>query len=360
LKRIKAIIVLFLFLSVSLSTTTMVPCVLGAEDSWTTMEPLPTARSSLGVAVVDGKICVMGGSFGRGSLGNNEVYDPLTNSWTNKTSIPTPRIAFGIATVENKIYVIGGSPTGIPTTGVNEVYDPETDTWETKTPMPTSRTYVVANEVDRKIYVMAGCTFPHPSFPTLCNKTEVYDSITDSWTEKAQMPDFTGLGMGETVASAVIDNTIYVTVGETLHIYSTENDSWNLGASVPTAIYGKPAMGATTGESAPKRLYLFGGWGDNLNRLNLTQVYNPEENVWSYAAQMPTPRSEHAVAVLNDQLYVIGGSVGEVGLGTVTNLNEQYTPLGYIPEFPSWIILPLFFVATLVVVGIKRKVFRPT
>jgi parallel beta-helix repeat protein len=31
-----------------------------------------------------------------------------------------------------------------------------------------------------------------------------------------------------------------------------------------------------------------------------------------------------------------------------------------IPEFPSWIILPLFFVATLVGVVVKRKVFRPT
>jgi hypothetical protein len=31
-----------------------------------------------------------------------------------------------------------------------------------------------------------------------------------------------------------------------------------------------------------------------------------------------------------------------------------------IPEFPSWVILPLFFVATLVGVVVKRKVFRPT
>ena len=31
-----------------------------------------------------------------------------------------------------------------------------------------------------------------------------------------------------------------------------------------------------------------------------------------------------------------------------------------IPEFPSWIILPLFFVATLVGVVVKRKIFRPT
>jgi len=31
-----------------------------------------------------------------------------------------------------------------------------------------------------------------------------------------------------------------------------------------------------------------------------------------------------------------------------------------VPEFPSWVILPLFFVATLVGVLVRRKVFRPT
>ena len=295
---------------------------------------MSTARNNHGVAVVGDKIYVMGGSFG-GVLGNNEVYDSLTSTWINKTPIPTSRLGFGIGVVEKKIYVIGGRTTQIPTTNLNEVYDPLIDIWETRTPMPTSRTYVVANEVNGKIYVMAGCTFPHPSFPELCNKTEVYDPITDSWTEKAQMPNFTGYGMGENVASAVLDNTIYVTVGETLHIYSPNNDSWSLGASVQTTIYGGAAMGATTGESATKNLYLFGGWGDYLNPLNLTQVYDPQENVWSYAAQMLSPRYGHKVATLNDILYVIGGTMGEVGTGTQTNLNEQYIPLDYVPEFPS-------------------------
>ena len=223
--------------------------------------------------------------------------------------------------------------------------------------MPTSRTYVVANEVDGKIYVMAGCTFPYPSFPTLCNKTEAYDPITDSWTEKAQMPDFTGLGYGENVASAVIDKTIYVTVGETLHIYNTENDSWSLGASVPTTIHGGAAMGATIGELAPKRLYLFGGYGYHYgNTLNLTRVYDPEENVWSYGAHMLTPCFEHVVVILNDKLYVIGGTVGEnVSFYTPTALNEQYTPLDYIPEFPSWIIIPLFLTATLVILFYSKR-----
>jgi N-acetylneuraminic acid mutarotase len=348
---------LLLILCLVVST---LPLVSAAEDYWTTLAEMPMARGGHGVAVVDGKIFVMGGSFGEGTTGINEVYDPLTNTWTTKNSIPTPRSAFGIAAVENKIYVIGGSYTGNPTSAVNEVYDPSTDTWETKTSMPTSRTYVVANEVNGKIYIMAGFTFPHPSFPTLCNKTEVYDPVNDSWTEKAQMPDFTGLGYGENVTSAVIDNKIYVTVAKTLHIYNTENDSWSLGASVPTTIHGGAVMGATTGEWAPKRLYLFGGYGYQYgNTLNLTRVYDPEENVWSYGAQMPTPRFGYAVAVLNDTLYLIGGTVGEnVSFYALTALNEQYIPLGYIPEFSSWIILPLFLIATTVVIFYRNRLRR--
>jgi len=70
------------------------------------------------------------------------------------------------------------------------------------------------------------------------------------------------------------------------------------------------------------------------------------------------PRWSLGVAVVNDELYVIGGKTEE-GY-SFSAVNEKYTPIGYVPEFPSWIILPLFFVATLVGVVVKRKVFRPT
>ncbi|UCC58366.1 MAG: hypothetical protein JSW14_00065 [Candidatus Bathyarchaeum sp.] len=40
--------------------------------------------------------------------------------------------------------------------------------------------------------------------------------------------------------------------------------------------------------------------------------------------------------------------------------NEATATFAVIPEFPSWIILPLFLIGTLVVAIIKRKAFRPT
>jgi len=352
-----AVIILLLVLSFSLSTI-VVPSVLCAEDSWETMAEMPTARSGLGVAVVDGKIYAIGGYLSgqinvTGHVGTNEMYDPATDTWATKEPMPTARSSFGIAVVQNKIYVIGGE-TDEGYTIANEVYDPLTDTWETKTQMPTSRICIVANEVDEKIYVMAGCTFPHPCFPSLCNKTEVYDPITDSWTEKAQMPDFTGLGIGENVASAVIDNTIYVLVGETLHIYTPENDSWSLGASIPTKIYGRPAMGATTGEMAPKRIYVLGDASRNLN-----QVYDPETDTWTNGTSMPTPRQSLGVAVVNDILYTIGGGFfAELGIFTASNKNEKYTPSGYIAEFPTWIYFPVTVIILTVTVTLYRIKIR--
>jgi len=106
-----------------------------AEESWITLEPMPTAEKGLGAAVVNGRIYAIGSNV-------NYEYDPATDTWTAKTSMPTPRTGFGIAAYQDRIYVIGGRYGIYPNdtvTGVNEVYNPASDTWETKTSMPTSR-----------------------------------------------------------------------------------------------------------------------------------------------------------------------------------------------------------------------------
>jgi N-acetylneuraminic acid mutarotase len=132
------------------------PVSASSPNSWTTKAFMPTARAQLGVAVVNGKIYAIGGgnntAAGPTVLSVNEEYDPATNTWTTKEPMPTARHSFGIAVYENKIYCIGGSING-PMLAVNEVYDPATDTWETKTPMPTPRAALSANVVTDKIYL---------------------------------------------------------------------------------------------------------------------------------------------------------------------------------------------------------------
>ena len=106
LYRIFVVSIIFL---VSLSPLIVLDVNAQQENSWTSLTPMPTPRAGIGVAVVDNKIYVIGGSYWSNYFGINEMYDPATNTWTTKTSMPTPRASFGITVFENKIYVIGGA-----------------------------------------------------------------------------------------------------------------------------------------------------------------------------------------------------------------------------------------------------------
>jgi N-acetylneuraminic acid mutarotase len=358
----RATLMVFLVLCSLLVGLPNITAVRAAEDSWTTLEPMPTARSGLGVAVVDGKIYVIGGQNGEGVLNITEEYDPVTNEWTSKTSMPTARSDFGIAVYQNKIYVIGGtigSEIAVGEsllTGATEVYDPETDTWETKTSMPTPRQGLKANVVSDRIYLIGGVRYVggyiHPGF----DENEVYDPATDSWITKAPLPTAVW-----GYSSAVVDNKIYLIGGGnktsegtfpvTLNqIYTPATDTWDFGQSIPTGLWDADA-GATTGAFAPERIYVLGGSYYTV-AYNLTQTYDPEVDAWTAGTPMPTPRWSLGVAVVNDELYAIGGKTEE---DIYSAANEKYTPIGYIPEFPSWIVLPLVITTTLLILIYKKR-----
>jgi len=354
--KIASTIVLLLILCLLLSTLSL-PLVKAAEDSWITLEPMPTAETGLGATVVNGKIYAVGEDV-------NYEYDPAANTWTTKTPMPTPRTGFGIAVYQDMIYVIGGQIgvyPNITVTGINEVYNPATDTWETKSSMPTSRVGAHANAVDGKIYLISGKTGGPFSVVAL---NEVYDPETDTWTTKEPIPYPV-----YSYASAVVDGKIYVIGGQDEYhdpmnlnltqIYDPKTDTWSQGTPIPTTTVRSASAGVTTGTMAPERIYVMGGVGGFLYPLDQNYVYDPHADVWNTGTPIPTPRFNPAVAVLNDLVYVIGGTYGPGGPGHFPIATvEQYTPIGYIPEFPSWIILPLFIVATMVVIIVRNKLSR--
>lgn len=341
-------LVLILLLCFSLSA---LPLASATEDFWVIMEPMSTARASVGVAVINGKIYAMGGSYDSNGV---EEYDPLTNSWTTKTPMPTPRIFFGIAVMENKIYVIGGDAgnwdVGEVLTNVNEVYDPSTDTWETRTSMPTKRLGLSASVVDGKIYCIGGRT-GEPGYAKV-SATEIYDPSTDTWTTGKRIPIPVS-----NHASAVVTKRIFIMGGEvgvTLNqIYNPETDTWSNGASLPIGI-DQAAAAVAAGDTTTERIYLIGG-KQNLDAVNFNQVYDPETDTWVAGTAMPTARFGLGVAVVDDSLYAIGGREGWFGF-PISAANERYTPGDFIPEFPSWTIISVIVVGTLVGVTIKNKI----
>ena len=92
---------------------------------------MPTARSALGAASLDGKLYTFGGEYISGpSVGwfafdKTEAYDPISGSWTSLASIPSPRHSTVGVTVGRVIYLIGGSDQAtVKPTGVNQVFVP--------------------------------------------------------------------------------------------------------------------------------------------------------------------------------------------------------------------------------------------
>lgn len=310
------------------------PIIWATDDSWITMEPMPETDGILDVAVAYGKIYVINSDFAF-------EFDPAENVWTNKTSMPTQRRVIAVTSYENKIYVVTEPD------GLIQVYDPATDMWQNKTSVPTPRTDLEAVAVNGKIYFIGGLPTDHePKNYTCSPVNEVYDVATDSWSTKKPVP-YTAFAY----ASAVINDKIYLTCNTGLQIYDTTNDSWSLGAP-PLLNLTYAAAGTTTGVMAPKRIYVFGG-AASLDGENVTQVYDPENDTWTFGTPMLRLRFGHSVAVINDVLYVIGGKSCSLFCPPLTSV-EKYTPTDYIPEFPSSIILPLVLTATLVVVVYRK------
>lgn len=311
------------------------------ENTWSTKAPMPITLSNPKAAALNGKIYVIGAHLGENKNNSLYEYNPATNAWAIKKSMLSSRIYFAVTACENKIYVIGGGLNPqqshyAEALSNNEAYDPATNTWETKAPMPTARTQMEANTVDGKIYVISGRTAGSDSTVTT---SEVYDPDTDSWAKKTAIPYPVA-----SYASAVVDSKIYIIGGQDEYytpmnpgfnqIYDTKTDTWMQGAKEPNPAWVSESAAATTGVLAPKMIYVMGGVPGFAPPLDQNNAYNPINDSWRVAASLPSNRSSFAIAVVEDSLYIIGGTT--IHFGELTASVEQYIPIGYKTPDPSY------------------------
>lgn len=240
-------------------------------QSWTAMTSMPTARTGLVVAMVNGELYAIGGFNGSGYLNKVEAYDPATNSWTTKTAMPSRRAEAAAAVVNGKIYVIGGTDGG--TLDQTEEYDPVANTWATKKPMPSGRRYLAAAAAGGKIYVMGGAT------NTAAVKTnQEYDPVANTWATKASM----------------------------------------LTARMWFA-----------GQSVGSKVYALGGY-DGANSISNAEVYDPSANTWTASAALPVATDSLASAAMGNKIYLISGFQGAAPAQSVLvydTVNNAYTTL---------------------------------
>ncbi len=270
--------VVFLVFLVTLSLFIVnIPHVKADENYWVSKAELPTARYSLSVVAVNGKLYAIGGYLVSANH-TNEEYDPLTNTWTTKAPIPTPR-EYGLSAVavwQNQIYVLGGWSSWEPQPTANEIYDPITDSWKAKSPVPTPRNGYSACTVGNKIYVIGGgwaifdrnfnCRVEFYHY------IDVYDPATDSWSIR-YLPSTVRLVSCQSVA---FEDKIYILSKNLIQVYYPSSDVWLPEIRTPVNFSESARIVATTETFAPKRIHIF---DESVN-----YIYEPKNNVWQVGA----------------------------------------------------------------------------
>ncbi len=139
-------------------------------NTWSTVAPLPSARSDLAAVAHGGKIFVFGGCSSTGVTNEVDMYDPQTNAWTPLAIMLTGRASLVAGHSGDQVFAIGGTNGSSPL-NVNEVYDIPSGTWSTNTAtMTTARQEAGVSSHGGRIYVVGGST---ASFGTSTAANEV-------------------------------------------------------------------------------------------------------------------------------------------------------------------------------------------
>ena len=132
-------------------------------DSWSVGASLPNQLTSAGGAGFNGKLYLFGGYVGPSAYNNQitasvQIYDPVLDTWSLGTPMPTARASMAVGVIDGKLYIVGGVDSNGSTESSVVVYDPITDKWSTATDEPTPRAVSAAAVVDDQLFVAGGNT----------------------------------------------------------------------------------------------------------------------------------------------------------------------------------------------------------
>jgi N-acetylneuraminic acid mutarotase len=109
-----------------LATTLLATALAQGSGRWISGASMPSSRTEVAVAEVNGKIYVVGGFGEEREL---EIYDPSADRWSRGAAIPRALHHAGAVGLGGKLYIVGGFVDGwTPTDEVHE-YDPEGNLW---------------------------------------------------------------------------------------------------------------------------------------------------------------------------------------------------------------------------------------
>ena len=267
-------------------------------DIWQSGAVMPTARSEMRVAVVEGIFYVPGGF---GGLTNFEAYDPASDRWTEMSPMPEPAHHMMVTGYKGKVFVFGGGPDlSWQATASILAYDPANDTWTEAGLMPERRMSGEAVLLGEFIYLVGGT-----GGTTALLR---FDPAADSWTvlPGPSQPR-------EHVAAVAFNDELWVIGGRwggtgaltTVEIFDPASGTWRAGPEMNEARSGFGA--AAVGD----RIVVAGGeiLGERpWTALASAEVYDPDSDTWTLLPELPAGIHGMPVVGYGGTAFVLGGS----------------------------------------------------
>lgn len=268
------------------------------QNRWTSMTALQIARTAVGAASASGIIYAVGGECALADsqeeteyLRSTEAYDPMHKQWQHRASMKVPRSFVSVCAVGAYIYAIGGEDR-MTTYNIVERYDTIRDVWLFAPSMKKQRSGAGVAVCNGKIYIAGGYD---KNIHTDRASVECFDPDTQEWNFVAEMEKArSGLSL------VALDHYIYAIGGRSRYsdFYFNTVERYNTWTHQWTAVAQMNTQRAWPGVAIlDNNIYVIGGF-DGINRLRSVEVYNPDQDSWTFISGMNICRAGCAAAVL--------------------------------------------------------------
>lgn len=298
--------------SVGLDTGVCEPIV-DEDSAWVSGPSLPYDLDEPRGAAIDGMVYLVGGIIGLeegtdGSLllkSSDQLtrFDPKTGEYESLAPLPRPLNHIGVFAHDGDLYVLGGYTRRLDVGTSDDFfrYSPEEDRWTRMPDLPEPRAAMAAGVVDDRLILAGGAIGQRAKSDAFA-----FDFRNRRWSRLPNMPS-----RREHVGQAVVGDKLYVlggrsevvTAASVAEVYDASERRWERLPNMPQE------TGGLTGVAAEGDVIAVGGGNDMAGTVTgAVQLWDPERRRWERLSDLRTPRHGHAATVVDNRIWVFGGS----------------------------------------------------
>lgn len=295
MKRLLILVLSFFFVCSALSQTI----------EWKKLASLPEGYNGGEAVSLNNEIYFVAGRTQTSMSAAFYKFNPKDNQWIRLADVPKSATNFALAAVNGKMYAIGGDLFQ----DANREYDPETDSWRLLQPMPTPRQHINCGVYENELYIVGGLT----SWKNITQKHEVYNTVKNTWSEKAAIPYLV-----QNASVVTIDSLMYVIGGAgakeniwgdvlTVETYNIRTNKWQHITDLPQLLFGTAAVVMNKDIVVLGGQTLIDGKDDTSKKVF---IYKTKSKQWIETTPLPIKNVFFACTAIGNKIYVIGGTVG--------------------------------------------------